>query len=171
MVQYPTVPECPLKNNDQNLTGIFGIWTWDLRICHCLTFEPLCQIQSVAHVNSLEFSKESNGTMSESPRVSVKKLWPKLGWNCWDLNLGPWHLPLCQIQNVALVNSLEFSRESNGTISNSPRVSLTKIQPKLDWNRQDALYNDDLCKEVWSFPLSLAKVLWSMYNWCLIMTQ
>ena len=94
MVQCPTVPGCPLKSYDQNLVGIIGIWTWDVGICHCLTFKPLGQIQSVAHVNSLEFSRESNGTMSDSSRPSLKKLRPKLGWNCQDSNLGPWHLPL-----------------------------------------------------------------------------
>ena len=46
-----------------------------------LTFEPLDQFQSVLHENNLEFSGQSNGTISNSPRVSLEKLRPKTVWS------------------------------------------------------------------------------------------
>ena len=63
-----------------------------LTFASCLTIEPMDRFQSVLHENNLEFPRESNGEMSDSPRVSLKKLRPKLFWHVQDLNLGPWCL-------------------------------------------------------------------------------
>ena len=107
--------------------------TLDLGIWQCLTLDPLGQYQSVLHVNSLEFSSQSNGTTSDTPRMSLRKLWQKLDWNRqdWTWDLGICHCLtfelLWQIQSVAYVNCIEFSREFNGNMSDSPKVSLKKL--------------------------------------------
>ena len=58
-----------------------------------LTFDPMDRFQSVLHENNIDFSKEYNGEMSDSPRVSLKKLRLKFVGYVRDLNLGPWCLP------------------------------------------------------------------------------
>ena len=104
MVKPPTAPEYPLKSYDQKLFGNDGTRTADLCIWQCLTLEPLGQFQSVFHENSLEFSAQSNGKASDSPRVSIKKFWPKIVWNCWDSNHRPLHLTVSNFGTVGSIS-------------------------------------------------------------------
>ena len=77
MVKTPTAPECPIKCYDQKLFTTDGTQTLTYPN---LTLEPLDQFQSVLHENNLEFSAQSNATISNSPRVSLEKLRPKTVW-------------------------------------------------------------------------------------------
>ena len=100
MVEPPTVPEYPFKSYDQKLCGTCGIRAADFGIRQCLTFEPLGQFQSVIHENSLEFSAQSNGKISDSPKASFKKLRPKCALNLWDSNSGPLHLTMSNFGTI-----------------------------------------------------------------------
>ena len=73
--------------------------------------EPLDQFWSVIHENSLEFSVQSNGTISNSPRVSLEKLRPKTVWTDGTQTLTQPNLtlePLDQFQTVLHEYSLEI---------------------------------------------------------------
>ena len=66
MVKTPTAPECPIKCYDQKLFTTDGTQTLTYPN---LTLEPLDQFQSVLHENNLEFSGQSIGKTSDSPRL------------------------------------------------------------------------------------------------------
>ena len=137
MVKPPTVPEYPFKSYDQKLFGTVGTWTTDLGIWQCLTFEPLGPFQSVLHENNLEFSAQSNGKISDSPRSFLKKFRPKIAWNLQDSNRRPLYLTV-SIFGTIESNSLELSGQSIGKTSNSSRSFLKKIWPKIAWNCWDS---------------------------------
>ena len=160
MVQCPTAPGCPLKRLGQRMIGKLGTWTIDLDICHMsiswtsrrnskrftskqlrifpwfqrhmfaklgtrtanLDICQMCilwtsgQIQSDLHQNCSEFSTESNGTMSDNPRLSPSKPWSTHVWQAGDLNRWPWPLP-----DVYLLNQwTEFKMFFIKTAENFP---------------------------------------------------
>ena len=77
------------------------VWNgWDFGISQCLTLELLGQFRSVLHENSWEFSAQSNGKTSDSPKASLKKLRPKCVLNLWDWNSGPLHLTMSNFGTI-----------------------------------------------------------------------